>query len=273
MTKIASFNVNSINARLPRLLEWLKYSNPDIVCLQELKCLEEKFPFEALLDAGYNCAVSGQKTYNGVAILSKYKIEDVVKTLPMLDSDEEQDQQARYIEAVIAMPNQALRIASIYVPNGGSELLPNQKLEDSAKFIYKLKFFQRLQNHLSKLLKYDEMQFFAGDFNVAIDDLDIVDPKAFAMQILFHPHERQAMRSILNLGLSDSYRLCNQGKKEFSWWDYRGNCYEKNYGARIDYILLSAQALDKLSSAEIENVNVRDQEKASDHCPVVVNIL
>lgn len=271
MTKIASFNVNSINARLPRLLEWLKQSQPDIVCLQELKCLEEKFPFEALLDAGYNCTVSGQKTYNGVAILSKYQIQDVVKVLPMID-DEEQDQQARYIEAVIAMPNQALRVASIYIPNGGGELLPNQKLEDSAKFIYKLKFFQRLQSHLSKLLKYDEMQFFGGDFNVAIDDLDIVDPKAFAMQILFHPLERQAMRSILNLGLSDSYRLCNPSKQAFSWWDYRGNCYPKNYGARIDYILLSAQASDKLIEASIENVGVRDQEKASDHCPVIVKI-
>lgn len=271
MTKIASFNVNSINARLPRLLEWLNQSNPDIVCLQELKCLEEKFPFEELLDAGYNSVVSGQKTYNGVAILSKYQIQDVVKVLPMIN-DEEQDLQARYIEAVIAMPNQAFRVASIYAPNGGGELGKDEKLENSQKFIYKLKFFQRLQSHLANILKYDEMQFFGGDFNVAIDNLDIVDPKAFAMQILFHPLERQAMRSILNLGLSDSYRLFNPTLQAFSWWDYRGNCYPKNYGARIDYILLSAQASDKLIEANIENIGVRDQEKASDHCPVTVKI-
>ena len=272
MIKIASFNVNSINARLPRFLEWLKHSKPDIVCLQELKCLEEKFPFEVINDAGYNCAVNGQKTYNGVAILSKFKIEDIVKTLPMLDSSQEQDVQARYIEAVIAVPNNPFRVASIYVPNGGGELLENQSLENSAKFLYKLEFFERLKLHISKLAKYDEMQFFAGDFNVAIDNIDIFDPAGFENQILFHPLERSKMRSLINLGLIDSYRICNPKIKEFSWWDYRANCYQKNHGARIDYILLCAKSSDKLASANIENIGVRDQEKASDHCPVIINV-
>lgn len=272
MIKIASFNVNSINARLPRFLEWLKHSKPDVVCLQELKCLEEKFPFEAVNDAGYNCVVSGQKTYNGVAILSKFKIEDVVKTLPMLDSSQAQDPQARYIEAVISTPNDAFRVASIYVPNGGGELLENQSLENSSKFLYKLEFFERLKSHLSKLVKYDELQFFAGDFNVAVNEIDIFDPKFFANQVLFHPLERNKMQAIFNIGLIDSYRIFNPRLQEFSWWDYRGNSYLKNCGARIDYILISPKATDKLISANIENIGVRDQEKASDHCPVVVNI-
>jgi exodeoxyribonuclease-3 len=266
--KISSFNVNSINARLPRLLEWLKNSQPDVVLLQELKCVEEKFPFEALFDLGYNTAVHGQKTYNGVAILSKFKIEDVVKGLPALD--ESIDEQARYIEAVISVGGSAIRVASIYVPNGGGDLAPNETLENSKKFLYKLNFFDRLKSHLSSLTEFDEMQIFGGDYNVAAEEIDIFDPKNFAGQILFHPLERQKFRSLLNLGLIDSYRVSNQKSQAFSWWDYRGGGWQQNKGARIDYLLTSPQAADKIFSASIEDRGVRDQEKASDHCPVCV---
>ncbi len=268
--KIASFNVNSVKARLPRLLEWLKNSQPDIVLLQELKCVESDFPFKALFDAGYNAAVYGQNTYNGVAILSKFKIEDVVKGLPTLNG--EIDEQARYIEAVIPIKNSAIRVASIYVPNGGGDLMPNETLENSKKFLYKLNFFERLKAHLSSLLKYEEMQIFGGDFNVAAEEIDLFDPKNFDGQILFHPLERQKFRAILNLGLTDSYRAFNKQNQAFSWWDYRGNAWQHNKGFRIDYLLTSSQAADKISTASIEDKGVRDCEKPSDHCPVCVNL-
>ena len=268
--KIASFNVNSINARLPRLLEWLKNSKPDIVLLQELKCLEEKFPFEAIMDAGYNAAVLGQKTYNGVAILSKYKIEDVVKGLPTLNR--EVDEQARYIEGIISVANQAIRVASIYVPNGGGEILPNWTLENSEKFLYKLNFFKRLEVHVSSLVAYNEIQIFGGDYNVSAEEIDVYDAKSLDGTVCFHALERQAFRRIMNLGLIDSYRAFNGAKQAFSWWDYRGGSWQKNEGLRIDYLLSSAKAADKIIDASIESEKVRDQEKASDHAPVCVEL-
>ncbi len=268
--KIASFNVNSVKARLPRLLEWLKNSNPDVVLLQELKCVESEFPFTAFFDAGYNAAVFGQKTYNGVAILSKSKIEDVVKGLPILDG--EVDEQARYIEAVLPFGGKAIRVASIYVPNGGGDLMPNEALENSQKFIYKMKFFERLKVYLSKTLAFEEMQIFGGDYNVASFDIDVFDPKSLNGTVCFHPLERQKFHSLLNLGLVDSYRAFSAQNQAFSWWDYRGGSWQHNKGMRIDYLLASPQAADKISAVGIEDRGVRDQEKASDHCPVVVAI-
>lgn len=268
MIKISTFNVNSIKARLPRFLEWVKFSNPDVICLQELKCEEQNFPLEAIIDAGYNCAIFGQKTYNGVAILSKYKIEDVVKGLPNFHFQNQLDSQARYIEALITIKNQVLRIASIYVPNGGGELAVNQKLEDSLKFQYKIAFFQALTNHISKLLEYDEKQIFCGDFNVALEQIDIYNPQEFDGNILFHPLERKSLRAILNQGLIDIFRKKNPNSSHFSWWDYRGNSFANNKGARIDYILTTPNLLSEVKEVVIEDKNVRDQEKASDHCPV-----
>lgn len=272
--KIASFNVNSVKARLPRLLEWLKNSQPDVVLLQELKCLEADFPFEALFDAGYNAAVAGQKSYNGVAILSKFKIEDVVKSLPTLNG--EIDEQARYIEGVISIGKKAIRVASVYVPNGGGDLLPNETLENSKKFTYKLDFFERLKAHFSKLLELDEIQIFGGDYNVAVEEIDVFDPKSLQGTVCFHPLERQKFRAILNLGLVDSYREANnssnQNSSGFTWWDYRGGSWQHNKGLRIDYLLSSSEAADKILSVEVEDKGVRDQEKASDHCPVIINL-
>lgn len=265
--KISSFNVNSIKARLPRLLEWLKNSEPDIVLLQEIKCVESDFPFEALFDAGYNAVVYGQKTYNGVAILSKFKIEDAVKGLANFH-----DEQARYIEAVIAIKGCAIRVASVYVPNGGGEIFPGEVLETSKKFLYKMDFFDRLKSRLEKLLHYDEIQIFGGDFNVAAEKIDVYDPKTFDGQILFHPLERQKFRSLLNLGLVDSYRALHQDRQAFSWFDYRGSAWQHGKGFRIDYLLASPLAADKISVAAIEDRGVRDQEKASDHCPACLTL-
>ena len=295
--KIASFNVNSVKARLASVLAWLKNSNPDIVLLQELKCLEKDFPFEAFFDAGYNSVVSGQKTYNGVAILSKFKIEDVSKTLPILpghripdgkhntktdlfaDNYDEENahnseniDQARYIEAVVSVHGKALRVASIYVPNGGGEILPTQTLESSEKFLYKMEFFDRLNAHFKRVLAYDEIAIFGGDYNVAVENIDVYDAKNLDGTVCFHPLERKKFRALLNLGLSDSYRALNQQNQAFSWWDYRGNSWQYNKGMRIDYLLTSPLATDKIIAATIEDKGVRDQEKASDHCPVVVEL-
>ncbi len=268
--KIATFNVNSIKARLPRVLEWLKNSQPDVVLLQELKCVEEQFPFEALFDAGYNAAVLGQKTYNGVAILSKYKIEEVIKGLPTLNGG--LDEQARYIEALISVKGKIIRVSSIYVPNGGGDLLDGEALEDSRKFRYKLDFFEALKSHFSSLLKEDEIQIFGGDFNVAAEEIDVFDPKSLSGTVCFHPAERQKFRAILNLGLNDSYRISNHSQQAFSWYDYRGGSWQNGKGMRIDYLLTSPLGSDKIISAAIEDKGVRDQEKASDHCPCVVTI-
>lgn len=268
--KIATFNVNSIRARLPNLLEWLKNSNPDVVLLQELKCVEENFPFDELLDSGYNCAVSGQKSYNGVAILSKFKIEDVVKELPILDG--EVDEQARYVEAVIPIEDKAIRVSSIYVPNGGGEIAAGETLETSKKFLYKMEFFNRLKAHFENLLQYDEIQIFGGDFNVGAEENDVFDPKSLEGTVCFHPQEREKFRSLLNLGLIDSYRAANLNHQAFTWWDYRGGGWQHNKGLRIDYLLTSPQAADKIILASIEDKGVRDQEKASDHCPAIVEL-
>jgi len=266
--KIASFNVNSVNARLPNLIEWLKTSNPDIVCLQELKCLEEKFPFDALMDCGYNAAVNGQKTYNGVAILSRHRIEDVVKDLP-----NNPDPQARYIEAVIPVEEQALRVSSIYLPNGGGSLEQGESVENSEKFKYKMDFFDRLNSHFKDLLKYDEIQIHGGDYNVGAEEIDVYDPKSLKNTVCFHDLERQKFRQLLNLGLIDSYRsFAGNETQSFSWWDYRGGSWQHNKGMRIDYLLVSPQGADKISNAAIEDKGVRDKEKASDHCPVIVEI-
>lgn len=281
--KIASFNVNSVKARLPRLIEWLKNSQPDVVLLQELKCLEADFPFDALFDEGYNAVVSGQKSYNGVAILSKFKIEDVVKALPggpsIGDDVEESDllgkeniPQARYIEGVISVSGKAIRVASIYVPNGGGDLMLNETLETSRKFIYKLKFFEALKGHFSRLAEFNEIQIFGGDYNVAVEEIDVFDPKSLRGTVCFHDLERQKFRSLLNLGLIDSYRALNPQNQAFSWWDYRGGGWQHNKGLRIDYLLASPQAADKITDATIEDRGVRDQEKASDHCPVCVTL-
>jgi exodeoxyribonuclease-3 len=268
--KIASFNVNSIRARLPNILAWIKNSNPDIILLQELKCLESEFPFEALFDAGYNSAVSGQKTYNGVAILSKFKIEDVVKSLPTLGG--RVDEQARYIEATIPIRGKAIRVASVYVPNGGGEIREDETLESSEKFCYKLDFFERLKAHFSRLLAFEEMQIFGGDFNVAAEEIDVFDPQSLNGTVCFHPLERQKFRSILNLGLVDSYRAFNRQSQAFTWWDYRGGGWQHNKGMRIDYLLASPKAADRISDASIEDKGVRDQEKASDHCPTCIEL-
>jgi len=257
--RIATWNVNSIRQRLHILPAWLKEDAPDIVLLQETKVMNDAFPAMEIEELGYNLALHGQKTFNGVAILSKYKLEDVVIALP----GDEADDHARYIEAVVNLPGGAMRVISVYVPNG-------QEV-GSDKFNYKLRFLDRLHAHLKQLLTYDEMLVIGGDYNIAPCDIDVYDPISWKDQVLCHPEERKRLRAIEFLGLYDAYRALHKDRQEFSWWDYRAGAWENGKGLRIDHLLLSAQAMDKLESCEIVS-KLRGLEKPSDHTPVMVKL-
>ena len=290
--KIASWNVNSINARLENLLFWLNDAKPDVALLQEIKCEEENFPHEPIANLGYNIAISGQKSYNGVAILSKLPLQDVVKKFQpnkenlnighKLESAQNQQglpiinqqntiPQARYIEAVVCFHNQAIRVASIYVPNGGAELLPNQKVNESEKFAYKMRFFEDLTKHLKDLLKNNEIAVFGGDYNVAASDIDVYDPVGLRGAVGFHIDEQKKFRKLINLGYQDAFRILHPNSQSFSWWDYRGNSWAYNKGMRIDYLLTSPLASDCLKSAFSDD-KMMSRNKPSDHCPAVITL-
>ncbi|MBQ4874517.1 MAG: exodeoxyribonuclease III [Rickettsiaceae bacterium H1] len=256
---IATWNVNSIRQRLDKLIEWLKQDKIDIVLLQEIKCTNEQFPYREIEDSGYNVSVNGQKSYNGVAILTKFPIQDVITVLP----GGEKDDQARYIEGVISLPDRVVRVASIYVPNGQEPSLP--------AFKYKMNFFDRLYERFALLLDYEEIMVLGGDYNVAPESIDVYDSIKLDGKVGFHPDERAKFRKLCNLGLYDSFRIANSEKTEFSWWDYRSKGWKYNRGMRIDNMLLSPQAVDKLDSCEILT-DMRGEEKPSDHVPVVVTL-
>lgn len=268
--KIAAWNVNSVKARLAHLLAFLREAAPDIVLLQETKCEDAAFPALEIEELGYNLALHGQKTYNGVAILSKFPLEDVTRGLPPLTgSGDAEDVQARYIEAVVSLPGAALRVASVYVPNGQDP--------ESDKFAYKLRFLTRLRAHAASLLQYEEMLIIGGDYNIAPFDVDVHNPRAWADTVLCHPDVRAHFRAMLNGGFYDAYRLqnpCGDGigaapiSAGYTWWDYRAGALERDDGLRIDHLLLSPQAADRLASCRVAK-EFRALEKASDHAPVV----
>jgi len=249
--KIVTWNVNSIRARLPIVTSWLASHQPDIVLLQELKCVNEAFPLQEIEDLGYNVALLGQKTFNGVGILSKSPIEDITCGLPSFTNDD----QARYIEAVIGR----VRVASVYVPNG-------QEV-GSDKYTYKLKFLDHLRSHLEALLAYEEICIIGGDFNIAPTDNDVYDPKEWEEKILCSTKERNAFRGLLNLGYQDALRLYHQGVGPFTWWDYRAGAFANNQGLRIDHFLLSPEASDIVMDCQVD-ILPRGLDKASDHAPV-----
>ncbi|SLN77245.1 exodeoxyribonuclease III [Oceanibacterium hippocampi] len=248
--KIATWNVNSVKARLELLLDYLREEAPDVVCLQELKCQDAGFPALEIEDQGYNIAVHGQKSYNGVAILSKRPIEDVTRGLPGDDNDE----QARYIEAVI----DGVRVASIYLPNGNPV--------DSPKFPYKLAWLGRLEAHVQTLLAYEEPFVLAGDYNVIPQDIDCYDPELWAKDALGRPETRAAFRRILNLGLTEAFRTLHK-RHDYTFWDYQRGAWERDNGLRIDHLLLSPQATDRLLACEIDK-RPRAKPRPSDHTPI-----
>ncbi|MEM8986492.1 MAG: exodeoxyribonuclease III [Pseudomonadota bacterium] len=258
--KIATWNVNSVNARLPGVLQWFDEAAPDVACLQEIKCVDEKFPADAFEDRGYNVIVHGQKTYNGVALLSKHPVEDVVKGLPGDASDD----QARYVEALIA-PDEAapVRIAALYLPNGNPAPGP--------KYDYKLKWMARLKKRAEKLLAQEEAFILAGDYNVIPADDDVHDPDAWRDDALFRPQTHAAFRTLLNLGLTEAFRAIDPTPHAYSYWDYKAGAWNKDNGIRIDHLLASPQAADRLGTVGIDK-HVRGREKPSDHVPVWTEI-
>lgn len=255
MVKIASWNVNSIKARLPNILDWLSSAEPDIVLLQEIKSVEETFPALEISGLGYNLAISGQKSYNGVAILSKTPLEIEQRRLPGDASDE----QARYVEAVTETAAGVLRVASIYLPNGNPV--------DSDKFGYKLGWMKRLERHARDLLALEEPTILGGDYNVIPNDEDCYDPAAWAGDALFRPETRTAFRSLVNLGLTDAFRNFKAGPGAYTFWDYQAGAWQKDNGIRIDHLLLSPQAADLLVESDIDRAP-RGKPKASDHTPI-----
>jgi exodeoxyribonuclease-3 len=266
--KIATWNVNSIRSRLPNFKEWVEDSKPDIVCIQELKCEENTFPKEEIEDLGFNIAMNLQKTYNGVAILSKFPMEDIFKDLPnyRIDGD---DEEKRYIEAVVNVNKKAIRIASIYVPNGAQmEMAPGQEVNQTERFHYKMKFFDRLKKRFEEILKYDEIGFFCGDYNVCPEIFDMYSPKKDG-DVTCHIDERKKFRAFLNIGMVDTFRAKNPNKQEFTWWDYRTKGWENSRGLRLDHILSTPLGIDKVKSCDIESKETRGKDKPSDHAPVV----
>lgn len=258
--KIASFNVNSINARLPRILEWIEKSAPDVALFQEIKCVDEKFPAAEFEDRGYNVSVHGQKTYNGVALLSRHPFEEARKGLPGDDADDH----ARYIEAVIMPPDaNIVRVVGIYAPNGNPAPGP--------KFDYKLEWLKRLKRQAAALLAHEEALVIAGDYNVIPQAEDVYDPKAWADDALFRPESRAAYREILALGFTDAIRQIHPAKTLYTFWDYQRGAWEKDHGIRIDHLLLSPQAADRLKDAGVdrgERGRASGDIKPSDHAPV-----
>lgn len=254
--KIANWNVNSVRVRLPLLLPWLQEHHPEVMLLQELKCQTEHFPTTELEDLGYNLAFSCQKGGNGVAVLSKFPVEDVTCQLPTFL----EDTQARYCEAVVGK----FRVASVYVPNGQSV--------GSDKYLYKLEFLDRLTQHLESLLDFEEALIVGGDFNIAPGDEDVHDPSLWREEILCSSEERRAFRRLLNLGYHDAIRLKHHGVGPFTWWNYQKASWEKKEGLRIDHLLLSPQAADLLQSCGVDQT-VRGMEKTSDHAIVWANFV
>ncbi len=251
MINIITWNINSIRSRLPLFLLWLKEKGPDVVLLQETKAMDDQFPREEIEDLNYNIATYGQKTYNGVAILSKFPIEDITCGIPGFEDD-----QARYIEAVV----KGMRVASVYVPNGMAV--------GSDKYTYKLDFLDHLTAHVKTLLTYDEAFLLGGDYNVAPQDQDVYDPEEWHEKILCSTPEREGLRALVYLGLTDALRALHPQEQDlYTWWDYRGGSWQNNEGMRIDHLLLSAQAADHLTDAYVDR-DVRGLEKSSDHAPV-----
>jgi len=254
--RIATYNVNGINGRLPVLLRWLSETKPDYVCLQELKAPEEKFPLQAITDAGYHAIWHGQKSWNGVAILSRHeKPKEIRRALP----GDEEDLHSRYIEAEVG----GIRLGCLYLPNGNPAPGP--------KFDYKLKWFQRLTVHAAELLGMDIPVVLAGDYNVMPTELDVYKPERWVDDALFRPETREAFQRLIAQGWTDAIRKLYPKEVIYTFWDYFRNAYERNAGLRIDHFLLNNRLTKQLKTAGVDR-HVRGWEKSSDHAPVWIEI-
>jgi len=253
--KIATWNVNSLKVRLPQVLDWLASNQPDVLCLQETKLQDENFPINDIAAAGYQTIFSGQKTYNGVALLSKLPGTDIVSGIPGFE-----DEQKRVLGAVY----DDIRVVCIYVPNG--------EHVTSEKYQYKLKWLGALRNWMQDMLRSHRKLVLLGDFNIAPEDRDVHDPKLWEGQVLFSLPEREAFQQVLALGLLDSFRLFEQPEKCYTWWDYRMMAFRRNMGLRIDHILLSSELAGVCTACMIDKA-ARKLERPSDHAPVMVQLV
>ncbi|KJV68862.1 exodeoxyribonuclease III [Candidatus Neoehrlichia procyonis] len=269
MFKIATWNVNSIRKRVNHLCSYLIANNIDVILLQELRCINELFPYRELESIGYQCYIHGQKARNGVAIITKHKAIDIksniftinntfVESIGSYSCDE-----ARYIESIISYNDMQIVVASVYIPNGQDV--------NSEMFTYKLNFFDQLKFRMLNLLNKEKIIIIGGDYNVAPEEIDVYCTKILNGKLCFHENERAKFRSILNLGFFDAFRIINDNQK-FSWWNYKNNAWNENKGMRIDHLLLSPQAADKLLHCDI-NDQIRNLECPSDHAPVVCTLL
>ncbi|HEY5072908.1 MAG TPA: exodeoxyribonuclease III [Caulobacteraceae bacterium] len=256
--RIATWNVNSINARLDGVLAWFEEAAPDVACLQEIKCLDEKFPAEAFARLGYNVVVHGQKSYNGVALLSKTPLEDVRRGLP----GEASDDHSRYLEAMVSGPS-PVRVASIYLPNGNPP--------GGEKFAYKLRWMARLNAHARSLIALEEIVVLAGDYNVIAEPRDADNPSSWLGDALFQPESREAFRALKWLGLTDAFLAADGAPGAYTFWDYQAGAWQRDHGIRIDHLLLSPQAADRLAAVTIHR-DVRGRDRPSDHVPVVAEL-
>ena len=255
--RIATWNVNSMKARLPTVLQVLHDISADVVCLQELKCETNAFPYLEIEEMGWNCAVHGQKSYNGVAILSKFPLQDVTREMSTLKDD-----QARYIEATV-LSDRPVRVGGLYLPNGNPV--------STEKFAYKLAWMDRLHRHAQDLLKLEEPLVLCGDYNVIPEPRDADKPEAWLGDALFQPESRAAFRGLKNLGLTEAFLEIDGAPESYTFWDYQAGAWNRNHGIRIDHHLLSPQAADRLRGCVIHR-DVRGWEKPSDHVPVVVEL-
>lgn len=256
--KIATFNINGIKARINALLDWLDEAQPDVALLQEIKSVDENFPRELFEERGYNVETHGQKSFNGVAILSKLPLEDVTRGLPGDDSDE----QARWIEATV-VGKQAIRLCGLYLPNGNPTPGP--------KYDYKLAWMERLHTRAAKLMASEEVALMAGDYNIIPQDEDAARPEAWQKDALALPESRAAYRRIVNLGFTEAFRARNAAPGQYSFWDYQAGSWQRDDGIRIDHFLLTPQAADLLLDCQIDK-DIRGREKPSDHVPVWVEL-
>jgi exodeoxyribonuclease III len=257
--KIVTWNINGVKARLETALAWLRQDNPDVVCFQEIKSVDEGFPREAFEALGYNVATHGQKGFNGVAILSKSRLEDVRRGLP----GDEADVQARYIEGTVSAGTQSVRVGCLYLPNGNPITEP--------KFAYKLAWMDRFEAHARTLLADEMPLVLAGDYNVIPMPADAKRPEAWTGDALFQPESRAAYRRLLQLGLTDAVRACHPQPGVYTFWDYQAGAFQKDDGIRIDHLLLSPQAADRLIASGVSK-EPRAMEKPSDHTPVWIEL-
>lgn len=258
--RVATWNVNSVKAHLEAVTRWLNAAKPDVVCLQEIKCEDQNFPSAVFEDLHYSAAVFGQKTYNGVAILSKFPLENIVRGLPGDTSDE----QSRYIQATVMDGSRSATVASIYLPNGNPP--------DTPKYPYKLAWMDRLMAQIKGLLKQEEALVLAGDYNVIPKALDAKIPSQWIGDALFLPATRAKFQELEAMGLTDAFRaLHSTAGNQYTFFDYQAGAWQKGNGIRIDHMMLSPQAADRLVSAHIEK-HVRGWEKPSDHVPLVIEL-